>query len=299
MEKSEGHLSVQVGVLRPWWWSRVGQLQFPATLLQMCHEEWRPMGLQHVCANFMRIVNSPVLYMSKFFPIRIATDAYVRYVSKCTMSLITVWSCLCCWTLVIHEGLFRLHVHGLHIDCTRQCHGSHPANGRSSTCSHIWQMHVLSPLDSTSILYRHVVCLRLCCACSFFPFETQTHCTNLHRLSRKRVSLGISRLLSLAIVDKEHIAIGSEADAGRDSMQWHVYVLVFSHGALRKIWRIGVGLETTWVWEEHSLWWSTIRSKQLSFVNNYNWIQHGLGVDKHCSNAERERERRERERESS
>lgn len=172
MEKSEGHLSVQVGVLRPWWWSRVGQLQFPATLLQMCHEEWRPMGLQHVCANFMRIVNSPVLYMSKFFPIRTATDAYVRYVSKCTMSLITVWSCLCCWTLVIHEGLFRLHVHGLHIDCTRQCHGSHPANGRSSTCSHIWQMHVLSPLDSTSILYRHVVCLRLCCACSFFPFET-------------------------------------------------------------------------------------------------------------------------------
>lgn len=41
------------------------------------------MGLQYVCANFMRIVNSPVLYMSEFFPIRIATGAYVCICQIC------------------------------------------------------------------------------------------------------------------------------------------------------------------------------------------------------------------------
>ena len=63
---------------------------------------------------------------------------------------------------------------------------------------------------------------------SSFPFETQTNDTNSHRLSRTRVSLGGSRLLSLAIVDKEHIAIGSEAPLG----------------GTRKSCGIGVGLET-------------------------------------------------------
>ena len=118
---------------------------------------------------------------------------------------------------------------------------------RDSATAHIQQMegvalvriygrcHVLSPLDSTSILYRHVVCLRLCCACSFFPFETQTHCTNFASLVKEAGEFGHQpTAVSWQLLTKSTLPLVLRPTLGGTRCNDNVYVLVFSHGGSPK-----------------------------------------------------------------